>query len=321
MMNKEFYKATFSQVHGSVRFDEIAAKAGHKKPVKLILMLAAAICLLAAFSSVAAAKDWFGIRQLEITETIPVSSGEAEVSSASTGGETDDAVKEPEAVVHTGIISLQGYEGSPEKMATTEWRNFLASYDDGGALERIGNNPTGFEEKYGLYNVYTQEMADKLDEITEKYCLALHESTCDIITQNELCKRVGGDFLGENQLGSAYIYADGTFQFDGEGYIEDYGILDYQFRRTTKGIFDEVVLNTGNISDYQEWNYTTACGETVILALGDSKALIVADLDDAFVVVNILAGTYTDIGDIFSSGPFTAEFLEAFADSFDFSLL
>ena len=36
-------------------------------------------------------------------------------------------------------------------------------------ISEIGNSPTGFEERYGHYLVYTQEMADKLEEIIAKY--------------------------------------------------------------------------------------------------------------------------------------------------------
>ena len=57
------------------------------------------------------------------------------------------------------------------------------------------------------------------------------------------------------------------------------------------------------------------------MALAPRKALIIADLPDSFVTVNVLAGMETPVDDIFSNGPFAAEDLERFADSFDFGIL
>lgn len=90
-------------------------------------------------------------------------------------------------------------------------------------------------------------------------------------------------------------------------------MTDYQFCRSVKGSFCSYVLNVENINNYEQWEYTTACGETVLLANSDSKALIIAELKDSFIVVNILGDISSDRFDI------NNEALEALADSFDFS--
>lgn len=70
------------------------------------------------------------------------------------------------------MISLAGTEGSPEYEADVEWQKFLDSYDtDESILASVGSGTTGFEEKYGEYLCYSQEMADKIEEICEKYGL------------------------------------------------------------------------------------------------------------------------------------------------------
>lgn len=143
----------------------------------------------------------------------------------------------------------------------------------------------------------------------------------DLYTDWALCDQVGGDFLGENRTNSTYMYEDGTFKFDGEIDLPEYGLLDYQFMRCVRGSLTDVILNVGNVEAYQEWTYSTACGISVTLALGPDKALVIANLPDSFVTINVLAGTETSEYDIFSSGPFMAEDLERFADSFDFSVL
>lgn len=307
MKNKEFYQETFAQVRpaGEILWEEMEKRRmGH--PKKKIVVLAAAICLLVGISTIAVANGWFGLRELEFQEPVKVI-------------QPDGAVTEEMA--STGLISLQGYHDTPEHRAMEEWQAFLANYDDGGLLERLGNDPSGFEKEYGLYLVYSQEMADAFDQILEKYGLKQHTDMIDDLYTNEaLCAQVGGDFLGKNQAYSTYMYEDGTFHFDGEIELEEYGTLDYQFMRCVRGSFTDVMLSVGDVRDYREWVYETASGVPVTLALGPSKALVVADLPDAFVTINVLAGEETP-PQTFSSGALLEENLELFADSFDFSIL
>ena len=310
MTNKEFYQETFSQVRfsGEIRWEEMEQKKGKKVFGQKLLVLAAVLSLLAVFSTAAVANDWFGLRNLELSEEMTVTQSDG----------TETVVTVP-----TGIINLQGFSNTPEKQAMEEWKTFLNGYDqDGAIISAIGNSPTGFEDEYGLYLVYTQEMADEFEEILTKYDLKQHTDMIDnLYTNEDLCAQVGGDFLGNHQAYSTYMYEDGTFKFDGEIDLENYGILDYQFMRCVRGSFTDVMLSIGDVRDYQEWVYSTDCGVPVTLALGPSKALVIVDLPDSFVTINVLAGTETPESDIFSNGPFMQEDLERFADSFDFSVL
>lgn len=168
------------------------------------------------------------------------------------------------------------------------------------------------DSRYNLYYVYTQEMADKLDEIVTKYNLKLH-TKMNVVSQEELDYRVGGDFLQEEMKRAwAYIYEDGTFQFDGNITLDSCGYVDYQFRRTVKGSFDEVVLNIGHAVNYQEFQYVTACGEPVMLALGPNKALLFGDFEECFIALNVLGG---------SENGLTEEDLKKMADAVDFAVL
>ena len=165
-------------------------------------------------------------------------------------------------------------------------------------------------------------MADKLEEIAAKHGLKLYTGMIDDLYTNEaLCDQVGGNFLGENQAYSTYMYEDGTFKFDGKINLEGYGPLDYQFQRCVHGSLTDVFLNIGNTSDYTEWSYTAKNGIVVTLAIAEHKALIIVDLPDSFVTINVLAGTENPSSDVFSNGPLSAADLERFADSFDFSVL
>ena len=213
---------------------------------------------------------------------------------------------------NSDMISLQGYAGSPEYLAAKEWNEYLLSYDeDKSIIGEISNNPTNLDSKYTEYQVYTQEMCDKLEEISQKYDLKLH-SVLNTVDQAELDYRVGGEFTSDNlSRGWAYIYEDGTFQFDGDVYLNNTQVL-FQLRRSVKGTLDEVVLTIGNIENYQESQYQTASGEPVMLAVSPTKGLIIADFEECFITVNVLGSYGVDI---------TEEHLKYIADSIDYSVL
>ena len=309
MTNKGFYQDTFSQVHSSadIQWEDMEAKRPKKRISNQLLVLAAVIALLAVLSTVAAATDLFGLRSWLLPEkqgvTMPIDpeTGEQEVQTVD-------------------MISLSGYMDTPEGQATAEWQDFLNGYDIIAAANESDRNPGQVDAKYALYQVYNQKMADKLDEIVEKYGLKLHTEMIDAYDHPEAMEDVQ-EALGNNRAYSAYFYEDGTLHYDGEYDLPDYGKVDYQFSRYVRGTFNEVILNVGDVSAYEEWTYRTACGQVVTLALGPAKALLLADLGDSFVTLNVLAGTETDPDDIFSSGPISAKDLETLADSFDFTVL
>ena len=226
----------------------------------------------------------------------------------------------PSETVHvtSEFISMQGLKDSPEYRATKEWNDFLNSYDaDRKILSEVGNNPTGFEGLNLFYQIYTQEMYDKLVEIADKYDLKLH-SEMNIISQEELDYRVGGSFMGAGlSRGWAYICEDGTFQFDGDATINEKEVM-LQLRRSVTGTLDEPVLNIGSVEEYQEVQYETECGEAVLLALGEDHSVIYADFEDCFILMNVLAGR--ELGSL-NETTITIDDLKRMADEVDFSIL
>ena len=300
MNNKKLYQETFAQVRSSekISFDDMERKVTRRHLPQKAVVMAAVLSLVTAVSAAAFMVRWYELRDLELTDEITV--------------QRTDGTEVTEQVV-TGMISLQGFGEMPEKLAVEEWHKFLKSYDHYSVLEELGNAPTGFEEQYGYYQVYTQEMADKLEEIAAKYGLRLHTDMIDdIYTDQALCDQVGGNFLGKNHAYSTYMYEDGTFKFDGSLSLDEYGEVEYQFLRCVYGTFTDIILNIGNVADYIQWNDTTKSGMPVTFALAPHKALVLVDLPDCFVSINVLAGT---------QDAFLATDLEALADSFDFSVL
>lgn len=315
MSNKRFYQETFSQVHGSadIRWEDFQNMKRAKHIRKLAALIAAAAAA-AALSGLAVAANLFGLRDILLPEKHSVYVVD------------DSGAAVPGQYEYKDFISLSGYQATPESQALAEWQAFLETYDqDGEIIGEIGNAPTGFEERYGLYLVYTQEMADTLESIVEKYGLELH-SAMEVVLPSVWPEAVGGNFLQENNTAwSGYIYENGTFRFDGgaelgEGELKGYGLIEYQFSRSVKGTFDDVMLNIGDLNDFEEWGYQTKDGTPVTLGLGAwNRSLIVADLEDSFVLVNVLTGRQGD--DTFSSGAIGREELEELADSFEFSVL
>jgi len=102
------------------------------------------------------------------------------------------------------LISLGGIAQSPEYQACSEWRTFQENYDtDGTICAEIGNGFAGLAEEYELvYDCYTQEMADEVDRLCEKYGLSrltdfsLADDYDDLCRQADIgnfCKSSKGD--------------------------------------------------------------------------------------------------------------------------------
>lgn len=293
MTNRELYQKTFSQVHSAsaIRWEDFAQKARPKKrrPHRLWL-LAAVVAVLAALSAGAVAANLLGARDLLLPQ--PTAQSEKPVP--------DDS------------LSLSGYMAFPESQALAEWNAFLASYDPDGSIARIvGNHMDQSLAKYSCYGVYTQDMADHLEEIAARYSLTLHTWNHVVEDQAEWISLLG-DFLGDNTAYSGRIYEDGAFHYDGYLTTSGYGELPYQFRRSVKGTLNDVYLNVEDLSSYQEWHYRTAEGREITLDLGPDKGLVLADLEDSFLLINVLAGTEQGV---------TRQDLEELADSFTLSLL
>lgn len=319
MDNRQYYCETFSQVRFSGKLDiEQMEQRRRRMPVSRMLILAAVLSLTAAFGITAGAAGVLRLQSFVLHDVSTASS--AAVSFPGDIVETHPTESNiPDTPKGMDTISLSGFAGSQEKQAVVEWQAFLDSYDpDYAILSAIGNASTGLEEKYGLYSVYTQEMADRLEEIVSRYGLKLHKELTEVPGTWELA--AGGTFLTEAIQGFyGYMYEDGTFHFDGAWETGSGRTVSLQFGRWVKGSFHDVVLNIGNAEEYREWIYITACGVPVTLAVGSSKSLILTETEDAIITVNVLEGTERDY--IGKTGGMTKELLETLADSIDFTVL
>ena len=211
---------------------------------------------------------------------------------------------------HPRSSRCQGVPGSPEFKANAEWMDFLASYDTAAMVKETA---ACLPEKYDLYSVSTQDMANELDQITRKYNLRLHTSVTDFDSEDTLYSLLNAEpFLNCRRRGR-YIIRDSSF----EAYSTNTFPAELRISETTaryvKGAFSEVTLNIGNAEDYEEWIYTTSRGDEVQLSLGPSRCVVMSDQPKAFVAINLLGGT--EGNSFFMPEPVTKEDLEAFAGS------
>lgn len=284
-----------------------------KFKAKNVIHIAAAFALILIVPTVAYATNFFGLRDMNIARrTLENPSAE-------------DSSKDEREV---DIISLQGLSGTPEYKASAEWDEFCQGYDtDGSILSSVGNaqpGSLGFNEDYQMfYNCYSQEMVDKVDEICEKYQLSKlkgrtfaenYEILCSQTRIGNICK--GSSENVENNYSWGYFYSDGTLLFEGKLRSEKPSTYEvgYQFVRSMKGSFSPMVLNIENIEDYEQWNYTTKNGVSLLLANSSYKALIIAEMEKSFIVVNLLSYDLDSLN-------ISNENLEELAEAFEFSVI
>lgn len=303
MSNRELYKRTFSQVHPSYtpKWEEQEELSTWRsgRPLAPRLATAAALCATAAvLCATAFTTNFLGLRDL-----FPQKQAEPPVQPVT-------------SVVLPGsedTMSLSGYMDSPEGQALAEWKEFLETYDpDHAILDQVGNYLDPAFDKYICYNVYTQDMADKLEEIVDKYGLKLHTQQIDLTAHPEALGPLADFVKDKKETYWSYMYEDGSCHFDGWAYVEDYGLVDVQFQRSVKGTFNDATLNIGDPAAYKQWTYQTSSGVEVVLALGSSKSLILADLPDCFATFNVFQG---------AGNGMTREHLEGVAERYDFSKL
>ena len=221
------------------------------------------------------------------------------------------------------MISLQGQSDSPEYKACKEWAEFEEMYDaDGAILAKVGNNSAGYGQYEEIYNCYTQEMVDKVDEICEKYHLSMLSNLRIAKNHKKLCQNLGikrvykTNTKGVKHItADSHFYANGTFGMDGTAILngKEDNEIDYQISRSVKGFFDTALLNVKNLDSYKQWEYTTKSGKTARLAKSDSKALIMVELDKSFIVVNVLGNILKNTFEV------SNEDLELLTESFDFA--
>ena len=247
-----------------------------------------------------------------------------------------------EAVAYVGqdtmtqqVLTLAGLSNTPAAKAAREWYEFEKSYDPDQAIKREiwGKEPEFPDEYYG-YGLYTQEMKDKLDVILEKYDLKLRGAPVEFKTSKLLFKALGMENVlntgseANMKLGYAQYYKNGNLDvhfeitLPGEDSTQTRGYLYYR----NKGCFipDTVVLTE---AQWEEWNYTTASGDEVLILRSEEAASAWILSDISACTASLRLDIVTDVYEEKENGVPVAKFdvmgkvqLEQIADAINFSL-
>ena len=232
------------------------------------------------------------------------------------------------------MLSMEGLSDSAEGQALREWLSF---YDEHREDPYDAEEAIALMDEYGPYGATTQDMADEIDRICEKYDLNRLGTLSTPPDEKSFYKAAGigkltaGNEQYENDYGGGYVYSSGTFQYDGTLFPRgrEY-CIPYQFRNAVKGVLGYVTINAGDPNDYTEWQYKTRDGQTLTISDSAYGAFLLLDRENSFVVVSIAKSGWADyfndgrldgLGDKFTSIELSRENLEAIADSFNWAAL
>ena len=224
-------------------------------------------------------------------------------------------------IVAEKILSLQGYEGSPAYNALQEWLAFAAEYTIQNPELRFTSD---FQrpEAYTKYPCYSQDMVDKVDEICSKYGLHLLGKSTFITDAAEMEANGLSGILSDEAAPRCFyghLCEDGSFTASGELELSgDYEkTVQFQMHNIKKDAFYTSHLGLNDMSDYRQWNYTTADGYKALLAMSDRTGLIFVENEERF--ISIIIGEVPDANMVFSGLPKEKHFLETVCDCFVFS--
>ena len=208
-------------------------------------------------------------------------------------------------------LSMVGYQGTPEYEAYVEWETWQE--ENPPDFSSVGNDDSYYEtdKNYAtLYGAVFQSQAEKLDEIMAKYGLTPLRELHFVYAPEEVYDYLGTDpFLPAGSQGSGYVYDDGTFKLEAIDFgTED---LDGTLFVSVKGSFARI--SGPAPTDYEEWSYTAASGQTVDLVMGTDRSVMLFETDGAYIQLDVDMGTeaiYPEAPDIMSEEEYWASLYE-----------
>lgn len=228
------------------------------------------------------------------------------------------------------ILAINGAKDSPMQHATREWYEFLQTYDPDHKLMPNTNENNIPDNYYYTYECYTQDMANKLDEIVEKYDLKLlpMEHIAQAWQVDSMFAGLGIDGVtadgaqAEVKCYGSVFHPNGNFSTDMEleltapdaAWTEAFSARYYYAK---DGFF---APNRTSVTwdAYEQWDYVTADGTDVLLVLeARGNGMIFAEGEAASIFISVRP----DIPFVHeaSDNP-SRKALEQIADVFDYQL-
>lgn len=323
-MNGQELLTAFSEIDD--RFVEEAAAStqarSHRKLV--VLALAAALTLLLVGCAVAYVLNMENLKLGSQKSTQDVFSTEGDYI----GKET----------ISEQVLTFSGLKGSANYQAARDWFNFTQSYDpDQEILSSLWKNmPEYSYGEYQAYDVYTDEMVAKLQEISQIYDLKLLGAPQNFRTASAALRAMNIDsFLQEDadvtvDLQSLTCYEGGNFILWAYANLPDDfwdwdSQVSFQFYYHNKEYFNSYSITLNEADNWREWNYTTTAGQEVLILRSEGHGVwVFCDRPDNTLAVRFGADfqhSYLKDGKLTHEiTSMTDEEIEAFVELIDFSI-
>lgn len=255
-----------------------------------VIALAAALALLLMGCAVAYV---LSLQELKIAETPGIRNFDA---SGQWAGPTE---------VTEAVISLRGYPGSPNQLATREWYDFEKTYDPQKQL-MVDDQPEGVDHShYYAYGCYTTEMAEKVDEIAAKYGLKLlsPETVVQRYQMDIMFEALGikdvchSEKTAKVTSGAGYFYPEGNFKYEFDLFLpmadgETSPMISAYMLYAKKDYFDPDYQRI-DAELFEEWTYTTSDGHEILVAMSSWGGYLFGETEDAYLTVSLqMAGFF-----------------------------
>ena len=227
------------------------------------------------------------------------------------------------------VLTTSGPEDSKRYQAAKEWNEFAVSH----AQDYDWEDTLLFPAEYEHYEVHSQEMADKLEEILDKY--DLKPIGAQVVSQN---RKGILDYLGLETVLRPGVPAK-INDMDAAYFESGYLILSCRIQMeegedrwpystyvtctfSGKEILDDGVLILDYPDTWEEWNYTTSSGENFLILYSPEywECYAIYDRGDAMVSLTIQTAQalYTD--NRYSENQMNRQQVEQLLDVMDFTL-
>ena len=326
-IHQAYDSITLTQEEKNAMLENILSVSGHRPTerkrtmkYKKTLLLAAIVAAMAIFMGcavVALTTKQLKLDEYETTDPVWI--------------DADGQRHEAQEVTKT-VLSLQGIQGTPEQMAAKEWYDFCKSYDPDHSIYIASGGKFQAPEEYEAYNVYSQEMVEKLQEISRKYGLKLMGRKGQAYHYDW---KLGWDALGIQE--PVISGTDDTFELRGCTFFESGSYYIYTGFHVTdpafswqhptnlvlncnkKGFMGDQIVSLINGASTREWTYKRSDGKTILIVVSNDKLYLICDREDAFLYAIFPPAYYLNNGD----GPreeMSEKDIEWLAEHIDFSL-
>ncbi len=229
------------------------------------------------------------------------------------------------------VLTLSGLEGSANYRAAKEWYTYRQDHNTQAAVQE------DLPAEYAGYDIRTLEEAAAIQAIADSYGLDLIGEPVECRSTRSLWNYLGLSGILTEESGTSLTPANGVY-YEGGGFQFTFTLrmsggggqwpedVLGRFYYSPKSCFDPFLCQL-SAGEWQEWNFTTASGETVLIlrSLSQWQSWVFCDKADA--TVALMLETVREEGSD-SSGivewtrcAMTDAQLEQVVSSIDFSLI